>query len=204
LVRNLSIIAVLALLLTATAATAQQLIDGGDIRNNTVTGKDVRNKSLTRKDFRGRVRGPRGFPGPRGAQGAQGVPGPQGPPGPSITGQITIVRSAEVPFGANTVQAAAAFCPAGHRVVSGGGVSASDEQIAVTEATSDRAGWFVIGVDLFVDDPGSPSFVQAQALCAPNNQAVAATSRARARRAVARLVERVRAQTQARSRRRSD
>ena len=89
--RTLGITVAVAILLTATAATAQQLIDGGDIRNNSLTGKDVRNnsltgkdvrnKSLTRQDFRGSVRGPRGRRGAPGPQGAQGATGPQGAAG---------------------------------------------------------------------------------------------------------------------------
>jgi hypothetical protein len=54
--------------------------------------------------------------------------------------------------------------PTGQRVVSGGGASISDEQIAITQATSDRTGWLVAGIDLY-DDGGE--YLQAQALCAP-------------------------------------
>jgi hypothetical protein len=84
-VRNIGAVAVVAALLAAATAGAQALIDGGDVRNNSLTGKDVRNKSLTKRDFRGAVRGPRGFSGPQGAPGvpgAQGSRGPAGPPGP--------------------------------------------------------------------------------------------------------------------------
>jgi hypothetical protein len=78
-------------------------------------------------------------------------------------------------YGASdVVKTAVAFCPAGQRVISGGGANVADEQIAATEALSDRSGWFVIGVDL-VDNGGE--YVQAQALCAPANQAVAASRR---------------------------
>src|SRR5687768_17278998 len=86
--RNIVAVAVVAAPLAAATAGAQALIDGGDVRNNSLTGKDVKNKSLTKRDFRGSVRGPRGRRGAQGAQGAQGpqgVQGPQGqtgPPGP--------------------------------------------------------------------------------------------------------------------------
>jgi hypothetical protein len=86
LVRNICAVAVVAALLAGATAGAQALIDGGDVRNDSLTGKDIRNKSLTKKDFRGSVRGPRGFRGPQGADGArgqQGLQGPQGQTGPS-------------------------------------------------------------------------------------------------------------------------
>jgi hypothetical protein len=175
-------IAVVALLLAAGGAGAAALIDGGDVRNNSLTGKDVRNRSLTKFDFRGSVRGPRGFEGP------------QGPPGPVALGQIATVRSAQVAYGASVVQSAIAFCPAGHRVISGGGINVADEQLAATEANNDRSGWFVIGVDL-VDNPGD--YIQAQALCAPTGQAVAA-SRGAVKAEVARLVRRIDSQVSAR------
>jgi hypothetical protein len=160
---TIGLIAVTALLLGATGAGAAALIDGGDVKNSSLTGKDVKNKSLTRLDFRGSVRGPRGFQGPQGAQ---------GPAGPTAVGQIAVVRSPQVAYGpSDFVQTAIAFCPAGQRVISGGGVNIGDEQLAMTEALGDRSGWAVIGVDR-VDDGGE--YIQAQALCAPTGQAVAA------------------------------
>lgn len=153
------------------SAYAGATITGKNIKNSSVTGKDVKNKSLTKRDFRGSVRGSRGATGPQ---------------GPSVVGQMTVVRSAQVFFGPSDVaQAAIAFCPSGSRVVSGGGVSVSDEQLAASEATGDRSGWFVIGVDA-VDSGGD--YVQAQALCAPAGQAVAAgSSKSKTRAKVAQL-----------------
>jgi hypothetical protein len=172
---------VLAVALTG-GAFAAATIDGGDVKNNSLTGKDVRNKSLTRADFRGSVRGPRGLPGPA---------GPQGPAGPTIIGQMTTVASPQAFFGpTDLVMAAIAFCPAGQRVVSGGGASVTDEQLAITAPTDGRTGWFVVGVDL-IDDGGE--YVQATANCAPAGAAVAAraASRAAERRYVARMVRKV-------------
>jgi hypothetical protein len=89
--RNIAAVAVVAALLAAATAGAQSLIDGGDVRNNSLTGKDVKNKSLTKKDFRGSVRGPRGARGPAGAVGPQGPQGAQGPPGPAnLSGLQTV------------------------------------------------------------------------------------------------------------------
>ena len=73
--------AAVALLLGAGTVTAQSLIDGGDVKNGSLTGRDVKNKSLTKKDFRGSVRGPAGAQGPRGDTGAQGPQGPRGDTG---------------------------------------------------------------------------------------------------------------------------
>jgi hypothetical protein len=176
-------VAAVSLLLAAGSVSAASLIDSGDVKNNSLTGKDVKNRSLTKNDFRGSVRGPRGF---RGAQ------GPQGPAGPSALGGITVVYSGEVPYGpTDVVQSAIAFCPAGQRVVSGGGTNLADEQIAATEALSNRTGWFVIGVDLVANGGET---IEAQALCAPTGRAVAARSSARARSQVARMETQVRAQ----------
>jgi collagen triple helix repeat protein len=79
--RNLAVIVVVSLLLAASTAGAAALIDGGDVRDGSLTGRDVLNKSLTKKDFRGSVRGRRGLPGVQGPQGPQGAQGPQGPKG---------------------------------------------------------------------------------------------------------------------------
>jgi hypothetical protein len=86
-------------------------------------------------------------------------------------GQITQVQSAQVPFGpSDLVQSAVATCPAGQHVISGGGFSLTDEELAATEPVG-STGWGVIGVDL-VDDGGE--YIQAYALCAPAGVAVAA------------------------------
>ena len=82
-VRNIAAVAIVAVLIAAATAGAQAVIDGGDVRNNSLTGKDVKDKSLTKKDFRGSVRGPQGPQGNSGPQGPQGNSGPQGPQGNS-------------------------------------------------------------------------------------------------------------------------
>jgi hypothetical protein len=172
-------VTVTVVLLSASGAGAAALIDGGDVKNNSLTGKDVRNGSLTPADFRGSVRGPRGFQGP------------QGPPGPTALGQITVVESPRVPYGPTDVaQLAIAFCPAGQRVISGGGVNIGDEQLGMSEAANDRSAWGVIGIDV-VDNGGE--YVQAQALCAPSGSAVAA-SRSKVRDEMAKRLAKVRLQ----------
>jgi hypothetical protein len=118
LARNIGAVAVVALLIAAATAGAQAVIDGGDVRNNSLTGKDVKNKSLTKKDFRGSVRGPRGLRGPQGAQGVQGAQGPAGPAGPSGATNVTVRSGPVSPSGSST-----ASCNPGERAVGGGGVS---------------------------------------------------------------------------------
>jgi hypothetical protein len=91
---------------------------------------------------------------------------------------VAAAAMGQVPFGAEIVQGAQAFCPAGQRVITGGGVSISDEQLAATAPNETRTGWFVIGVDLTAD---GGEYVEAFALCAPTGQAVAASTRATGR-----------------------
>jgi hypothetical protein len=116
--RSLATIAAAVLLASATSAGAAALIDGGDVKNSSLTGKDVKNKSLTKKDFRGSVRGPRGAQGPQGPQGPQGIAGPQGAQGlRGAAGATNVtVRVGAVELGDST-----AACNAGERAVGGGG-----------------------------------------------------------------------------------
>ena len=174
--RTVLLIAACIALTTVAGAYAAAKITGRQIKDSTITGKDVKNRSLTPTDFRGSVRGPRGLTGAQGPQGAQGA---QGPAGPSVVGQLSVVKSAQVPYGpSDVVMSAIAFCPSGQRAVSGGGINVGDEELASTQPTDDRSGWAVIGVDL-VDSGGE--YVQATAVCGPANTAIAASSRARAR-----------------------
>jgi hypothetical protein len=193
LIRNIGAAAVVAALLAAATAGAQAVIDGGDIRNNSLTGKDVKNKSLTKRDFRGSLRGPRGFPGPQGAQGPQGPQGAQGPPGPINASGLNSVTGPLTTYAPGTVGSSIAFCPAGQRVVSGGGsvITGVADGIAVSRHNSDRTSWFVIAGN----NSGINGEIQAVALCAGANQAVVANARDRAktRREVTRLVAKLEA-----------
>jgi len=177
--RTLIACVVAAFFIAGGTATASKLITGKDIKNGSIKLADL--SAGTKSALKGKT-------GPR---------GPQGPAGPSSIGQLTTVASPEVPFGTEIVTAATAYCPSGQRVVSGGGVSISDQEIAATMPTAGRTGWFVIGVDL-VDDGGT-SYVQAVANCAPAGRAVAASvpSRAAEKRYVARMTQKVAAQIHA-------
>lgn len=112
--RNLGIITVVALLLAATSAGAAALIDGGDVKDGSLTGKDVKDKTLTRKDIKGDLRGRPGFHGERGAQGMPGIQGPPGsigPPGQGTPGAPG-PRGAPGPPGADGADGAALLAQA--------------------------------------------------------------------------------------------
>jgi hypothetical protein len=172
-VKRIAVLVVALFALSGGVATAGKLITSKDIKNGAISTADL--SSSAKRALKGKS-------GPRGAQGAPGPQGPQGTPGPagpSAIGAINAVQSSQVPFGpTEAVQVAVALCPAGQKVVSGGGRSLSDEELAASEPAPDRSGWFVIGIDL-TDDGGE--YVQATALCAPAGQAVAASTRNRAK-----------------------
>lgn len=91
----------------ATAATG--LLDGGDIKNNSITAKDVKDGSLLKKDFkRGQI--------PAGKQGPQGIAGPAGRAGRDGTngfGQLVYSQGiGPVPPG-ETGDDVVALCPGG-------------------------------------------------------------------------------------------
>lgn len=138
-VRNIAAVAIVAVLIAAATAGAQAVIDGGDVRNNSLTGKDVKDKSLTKKDFKGSVRGPGGLQGPQGPQGEQGpqgAPGPKGDagapgakgdtgaagaPGPPGVSGYEVVTANSGPPDPSDGKAAEATCPADKIAISGGG-----------------------------------------------------------------------------------
>jgi hypothetical protein len=161
-VRNIAAVAVVAALLAAATAGAQALIDGGDVRNNSLTGKDVRNKSLTKQDFRGSVRGRRGARGPVGPQGPQG---PQGIAGASGATNVT-VRSGPMALGTST-----ASCNPGERAVGGGGFTDAPggalwDSTPVQDVGQTPTAWVAQAAsyeDATLDDPVN---VQAWVICA--------------------------------------
>jgi Collagen triple helix repeat (20 copies) len=80
--KSIGLIAVGVALLAATTAGAAALIDGGDIRDNSVSGRDIRDGSLRVRDLtEGAKERLRGRDGAKGAPGAQGAAGPAGPQG---------------------------------------------------------------------------------------------------------------------------
>jgi len=154
--------ALIGALATAGTAGAAAVIDGGDVKNGSLTGKDVKNRSLTPTDFRGSVRGP------------QGPAGPQGPPGPVVLGRMTTVRaSLSVPAGA--VESVTAVCPAGYGVVSGGWTTVGIS-VAFIDRSFDGASW-TLGVDNFDSPVNADSEVFAN--CVPRGQAMIVGARDR-------------------------
>jgi hypothetical protein len=69
---------IVAMLVTATSATAAFIVTSKNIKNGTIQTVDISAKA--KRALRGN-RGPRGLPGTQGARGAQGLQGAQGSPG---------------------------------------------------------------------------------------------------------------------------
>jgi hypothetical protein len=171
LVRNIGAVAVVAALLAAATAGAQAVIDGGDVRNNSLTGKDVKNKSLTRQDFRGSVRGPQGPEGVQGAAGPQGPQGPQGAQGPAGAPGAAGAMNVTVRVGEVAMGDAVASCNPGERAVGGGG-DAMDPGSYIFKSTplegegETPTAWTASAgsaVDAMIDEPAE---VQAWVVCA--------------------------------------
>jgi hypothetical protein len=102
---------------------------------------------------------------------------------------IRFVESPEVYVPPFAAEGAVAFCPSGHRVVSGGGSAITIPGLAGSFTTAERAGWGVLASNFGSSASGT---VQAQALCAPNDSAVAA-SHSDLKRKLRRALERIRA-----------
>jgi hypothetical protein len=140
-------------LVCAATAGAAAVIDGGDVRNGSLTGRDVKDKSLTKRDFRGSVRGPRGFQGPQGPQGPSGPAGPRGPAGAT---NVT-VRSGSAGSGFSIAE-----CLPGERAVGGGGDVTGPGWLHNSRPNLAATGW---GVEAD-DQAGNPVTVQAFVVCA--------------------------------------
>ena len=137
-IRNLTpatVIASLALLFSLSGtAVAGALITGAQVKNSSLTGldvlneslgtNDVKNGSLLPKDFKpGKLpAGPQGPVGPVGPQGPAGLQGPAGPAGVAGVSGLVLV-SATTAADSSTVKSALATCPAGKKIVSGGGAA---------------------------------------------------------------------------------
>jgi hypothetical protein len=148
-VRNIGVVAVVALLVGATGATAAQVITGAQIKNSSITGKDIKNKSLTAQDFRGSVRGPQGAPGAQGGQGTPGAQGAQGVQGAAGQQGLPGAANTTVRVGPGGAGSDVAFCQPGERVVGGGGFSPELDGYLWASAPVDANG------DPIVDD-GTP------------------------------------------------
>lgn len=119
--KNLRVVlvaAVVAVLLSGSAATAARLITGSQIKNSSITGADIKNGSLTGSDIKSRsiplgdlsrgtqnlirakagagATGPAGPAGPQGARGATGAQGPAGPAGASFDPKKVTSQTAQL------------------------------------------------------------------------------------------------------------
>ncbi len=139
--RVLLLVAAMAVLIGfASSATAAVIVTGKQIKDNTITSKDLRdgdlkgadftNESLTQADFSSVVAGPVGPDGDRGAAGAPGTAG--------LSYQI---ERLDIPK--NTTRSWAANCPAGTRVISGGGSNADVGELTESAPLDAGAGWLV-------------------------------------------------------------
>jgi hypothetical protein len=166
--RNVGALVAVAVLSSATTAGAAAVIDGGDVRNGSLTGADVKNKSLSKKDFRGRVRGAPGPPGPRGAQGAQGPQGARGFPGPPGAAGATNVTVREGPMSEGE---STASCNSGERAVGGGGFTPESGGYIFNSTPVEAAGqtptaWTASAASAAEDSFDEPVQVQAWVICA--------------------------------------
>jgi hypothetical protein len=107
---------------------------------------------------------------------------------PVVTpGGITLAKSAVSSVPPGSVGSAIAFCPAGHRAISGGGFfnTGAGDGILASRANDDRTSWFVLGLST----SSITGTIEAYAYCTPAGTAVTAgNTRARTRAEVARLV----------------
>lgn len=135
----------------------------------------------------------KGKRGPVGPQGPQGPAGAQGPAGPSVVAVLTEVAGPTNTIFPGQAESSVATCPAGYRVVSGGGSSITGDAngMAASDSSADQLSWFVVGGNT----SGVSGTVTAYARCAPSGVAVAAGSpraaHRRAQREADRIAERV-------------
>ena len=126
-----TVIASLALLFALSGtAVAGALITGANVKNNSIAGIDILNESLGSKDVKNGSLLPKDFKpgalpvgglGPAGPAGPQGPGGPQGPAGPDGVAGLEIVH-ATTAADSDGEKTATAACPAGKKVVGGGGL----------------------------------------------------------------------------------
>jgi hypothetical protein len=122
-----TVIASLALLFALSGtAVAGALITGKNVKNNSIAGVDILNESLGSKDVKNGSLLPKDFKagslpaGPQGPAGQAGPAGPQGPAGANGVSGLEIVYENTL-NNSDTQKSVMATCPAGKKVVAGGG-----------------------------------------------------------------------------------
>ena len=139
-------------------AYAAATIGTREIRNNGVRTQDVKDGNLRGRDF---IR--RAF-GRREVRDADHVDGKNASDFLSNSGTgIGVVQGPVEAIPGGGINGSVAFCPAGQRVISGGGfVNTNAGGLFYSAASDDRTAWFAAGEDL----DGAGGTVWAQALCA--------------------------------------
>jgi hypothetical protein len=138
------VLSLVAVVLACTgSAVAGGLITGKQVKDSSLTGKDVKNKSLTPADFSGSVQGSQGRQGVAGVTGPAGAAGPAGAPGPAGPTGIAQIVAAQ----GDGTGSAFAYCPAGMRPISGGGIDNGAGYLWASAAALDSngVGWAVAG-----------------------------------------------------------
>jgi hypothetical protein len=169
----LAAVAITALAVGATTATAASLIGSAQIKNNSVQSKDVKNGTLKKADLAAGLtvagaqgaqgpQGPQGPAGPKGVTGATGSAGPVGPVGPAgSTGASGLSGveyvSADGPAGTGD---ATAKCPEGKFAIAGGGHAGAAGWI-YSSSSVDGTSW-----SIFSDGGDVPSTGTAFVVCA--------------------------------------
>lgn len=173
-----TVIASLALLFALSGtAVAGALITGANVKNNSIAGidilneslgsKDVKNGSLLPKDFKAGSL-PAGQQGPAGPAGPQGPAGPAGPAGQNGVAGLEIVHS-QTAIDSDPEKTATAACPAGKKVVGGGGyvsgfLSYPDQLALVANFPVNTTSWRVVGQE--TSAYAGAWLVRAYAVCA--------------------------------------
>jgi hypothetical protein len=114
---------------------------------------------------------------------------------PTVAG-ITVALGPDNAVAPGGAGSSIAFCPAGQRVISGGGhfITGQGNGMSSSQANNDRSAWFVVGGNTAVISGD----VQAVAYCAGAGQAVASRGHTAAKQQVAAEVARVQAQLNSR------
>ncbi len=172
-----SIIATVALIFAVTGtATAAGLINGSDLKGNSVTSAKIRNGSLQSKDLSTSARiqlrgqtGPQGTKGDKGEKGDKGDPGPKGLTGPQGAPGISghqVVLGIHVLLGSSTSATFNDTCPSGKRVI-GGGVVTFNKKVQVLASAPTSSTTWTTQVTTYSGTPiGTHTPVHARIICA--------------------------------------
>ena len=126
-------------------------LTGLDVHNGSLTTLDIKNRSLLPIDFKGKLpAGPAGPQGPQGPAGPAGEKGAQGAPGVSGYERKFVIAG---PFDSSSPKTGEATCPAGKKLLGGGGrlhhLQAVPPPIAIQESYAvDEDTWRVIGAEI--------------------------------------------------------